>query len=271
MLSFDRLLLTQSSRLFSRSIEPHMILRRVIQHVQSQNWIAILIDLVIVVVGVYIGIQAQAWHTARDNQTIERQYLLSLHEQLSNMIEENEDLVVAARDRLAALSEVSADFEVTGERSPLGLRHCRAISISHIYVGRIFIPPTIEELLSTGRLQLIRNARMRLAIVSFSQAIEGIRQLNSDIQTDRAVLSRRYASLITLGLQDQDNVTCDFDAMRRSEAFRNDLADNSYRHEAYVREVVIDQQDLRVDLHALLDRELQITHSDGTTEKRSEM
>lgn len=103
---------------------------------------------------------------------------------------------------------------------------------------------------------------MRLAIVSYSQAIEGVRQLNSDIQTDRAVLSRQYASLITLGLQDQDNVTCDFDAMRRSKAFRNDLADSSYRHEAYVHEVVIDQRDLRVQLHALLDRELQITHSD---------
>lgn len=248
-----------------------MILRRIIQHVQSQNWTAVLIDLVIVVVGVYIGIQAQAWHTERDNRAIERQYLLSLHEQLSNMIESNEDFVVAAKDRLEALSEVTVNFEVTGDTSQLGLRHCRAVTRSHIYVGRIVIPPTIEELLSTGRLQLLRNAAMRLAIISFSQAIEGIRQLNSDIQSDRAVLSRLHPSLITLGLQDQNNVTCDFDAMRRSIAFLNDLADNSYRHEAYVRNVVIGQQDLRVHLHALLDRELQLAHPNSTTENGSEL
>ena len=34
-----------------------MILRRVIQHVKKQEWTAIWIDLMIVVVGVFIGIQ----------------------------------------------------------------------------------------------------------------------------------------------------------------------------------------------------------------------
>ena len=54
-----------------------MILRRVIQHVRKQEWTAIGIDLVIVVVGVYIGIQAQAWNAAREDRGIERQYLWS--------------------------------------------------------------------------------------------------------------------------------------------------------------------------------------------------
>lgn len=252
-------------------IELQMILRRITQHFQNQNWTAILIDFVIVVVGVYIGIQAQAWHTARDNRAIERQYLLSLHEQLSDLIEDSEDFVAGAQDRLAALSEVTSNFEIPAERPELGLRHCRAITRSHIYVGQIVVPPTIEELLSTGRLQLIRNAEMRLAIVSFFQAIESMKQLNYDIQADRAVLSRRHASLITLGLQDQDDVTCDFDAMRRSATFLNDLADNGYRHEAYVRNVVIGQRDLRADLHALLDRELEINHPDSSVENSPEM
>lgn len=215
-------------------------------------------------------IQAQAWHTARDNRAIERQYLLSLREQLSDLIEDTEDFVAGAQDRLAALSEVTAVFALPAESPQLGLRHCRAITRSHIYVGQIVVPPTIEELLSTGRLQLIRSTEMRLAIVSYSQAIESMRQLNYDIQADRAVLSRRYPALITLGLQDQNDVTCDFDAMRRSAAFLNDLADNGYRHEAYVRNVVMGQRDLRVDLLALLDRELKITHPDDTVDNVSE-
>ena len=237
-----------------------MILRRVIQHVQNQNWTAVMIDFVIVVVGVYIGIQAQAWHSDRDNRAIERQYLLSLHEQLVDLIGDSEDFVVGAQDRLAAFGEVKANFEIPSKSSELEPQHCRAITYSHIYVGQIVAPPAIEELLSTGRLQLITNAEMRLAIVSYSQAIESMRQLNYDIQSDRVVLSRRYPSLITLDLQDQGEVTCDFDAMRRSAAFLNDLADNGYRHEAYVRRVVMGQRDLRADLHALLDGELKITH-----------
>ena len=42
-----------------------MILRRVIEHVRDQNWTAIWIDLVIVVVGVFIGLQVSNWNDDR--------------------------------------------------------------------------------------------------------------------------------------------------------------------------------------------------------------
>ena len=239
-----------------------MILRRIIQHVRQQEWTAIVIDLFVVVVGVYIGIQAQTWNAARENREIERQYLHSLHDQISNMIAENESRVQANRDRLTELSEVAEYLGTVGENTNLEMRHCSSISSSHIYVGRISVPSTIEELISTGRLQLIKNSLVRSAIVSYSQTIEGYRQLNTDIQSDRVVLSRLYPSMIRLDLQDDENVECDFEAMRRSLAFLNDFADNSYRHESYVNNVVVGQQDLRMSLHFELDRELGISHSD---------
>jgi len=45
-----------------------MILRRITQHVQDQNWTAIGIDFVIVVVGVFIGIQVSNWNAARQDR-----------------------------------------------------------------------------------------------------------------------------------------------------------------------------------------------------------
>ena len=238
-----------------------MILRRIIKHVQSQDWSAVVIDFVIVVVGVYIGIQAQTWNTARENREIERQYLESLHDRVSIMIEDNKSRVEANRDRLAMLREVAENLETNGENMHLEMRHCDAIASSHIYVGRISVPPAIEELISTGRLQLIRNSEVRLAIVSYSQSIEGYRQLNTDIQSDRVVLSRLYPCMIRLDLQDDAVAECNFEAMRQSPAFLNDFADNSYRHEAYVSSVVVGQRELRMSLHLELDRELSISHS----------
>ena len=42
-----------------------MILRRISEHVKAQNWFAVGVDLVIVVVGVFIGIEVQQWADAQ--------------------------------------------------------------------------------------------------------------------------------------------------------------------------------------------------------------
>ena len=39
-----------------------MILRSVTKHVKEQNWFAVILDLVIVVFGVFIGIQVSNWN-----------------------------------------------------------------------------------------------------------------------------------------------------------------------------------------------------------------
>ncbi|MBL4870815.1 MAG: hypothetical protein JKX72_07665 [Robiginitomaculum sp.] len=45
-----------------------MILRRVIKHVRNQEWTAILIDFLIVVIGVFVGLQVSNWSVARATQ-----------------------------------------------------------------------------------------------------------------------------------------------------------------------------------------------------------
>lgn len=44
-----------------------MKLRRVVEHIKHQHWTAIVIDLAIVVLGVFIGMQASNWNQERSN------------------------------------------------------------------------------------------------------------------------------------------------------------------------------------------------------------
>ena len=42
-----------------------MILRRITKHVKDQNWFAVALDFIIVVLGVFIGLQISNWNDAR--------------------------------------------------------------------------------------------------------------------------------------------------------------------------------------------------------------
>jgi hypothetical protein len=51
-----------------------MILRRIREHVKSHNWFAVAIDFLIVVIGVFLGIQASNWNQARIDRRQAREY-----------------------------------------------------------------------------------------------------------------------------------------------------------------------------------------------------
>lgn len=60
-----------------------MLLRRYLEHVREQNWFAVAIDFLIVVFGVYIGLQTQEWSAQRDVDALEAQYMTELKEEMS--------------------------------------------------------------------------------------------------------------------------------------------------------------------------------------------
>lgn len=55
-----------------------MLLRRIIEHVKAQNWTAIVIDFIIVVMGVFVGLQVSNWNEARAYEEHERVLLREL-------------------------------------------------------------------------------------------------------------------------------------------------------------------------------------------------
>src|SRR5688572_21532736 len=51
-----------------------MIPRRVAEHAKAQDWFAVALDLFIVVIGVFIGIEVANWNQTRQDRQEERRY-----------------------------------------------------------------------------------------------------------------------------------------------------------------------------------------------------
>jgi hypothetical protein len=55
-----------------------MILRRVIKHFRQQEWTAIFLDFLIVVIGVFVGLQVNNWNEAQEDKQLGRYYISRL-------------------------------------------------------------------------------------------------------------------------------------------------------------------------------------------------
>src|SRR5262245_52967687 len=92
-----------------------MLLRRVTEHVRAQNWTAVALDFVIVVVGVFIGIQVANWNDARAFNDREKGLLIELRAEIERSIEDTTALK-AYFEGVSAAGERALDFLETDAR-----------------------------------------------------------------------------------------------------------------------------------------------------------
>lgn len=145
-----------------------MLLRRVIEHVRDQNWFAVCLDFVIVVVGVFIGIQVANWNELRQEQALERVLLERLQRDFQQLLELDRErfaLTVSAPEKLGGL----IDAIRTGPEPPLD-----AVwpGVEGALVTYATTPPspTYDELLATGRLSRLTNESLRQELASFQRS-----------------------------------------------------------------------------------------------------
>ena len=134
--------------------------RRFADRAKRHDWFAVAIDFLIVVFGIFIGLQANIWVQSRQDRAIEQRYL--------------ERLLADADESAVALREA---VELNGKRAAIlasldsALRNGTAVpdhaALSDV-LCRWFVQPAVEvrrgtydELVSSGRLSLIRDEALR--------------------------------------------------------------------------------------------------------------
>ena len=147
-----------------------VILRHIRAHVGHHNWFAVAIDLAIVVIGVFIGTQANNWNQGRIDRgraREERQMLLQdLHANEGNLEMRKHYLGWVRGEALKALGEVSGPQGGLGEQ----------FLISSYQASQIlpwsFQRNTYDQLLATGDIANIGDADLRGRVATFYAGTE---------------------------------------------------------------------------------------------------
>lgn len=136
-----------------------MILRRLSQSLKEQNWTAILIEFVLLVVGVFLGIQVSNWNTERETNLKAAVFTERLKADLREEDWGYQLLIAYNREVLAnaerAVDALGGKAEMSDEA--LLVSAYRATQ----YKQRLRRRATYDELISTGTIGLIRDQNLR--------------------------------------------------------------------------------------------------------------
>ncbi|MBI1391943.1 MAG: hypothetical protein GC152_04300 [Alphaproteobacteria bacterium] len=159
-----------------------MILRRVTQHVKDQNWFAVALDFIIVVLGVFVGIQLGNWNDARLQAQQQHVYLermqadfASIDERLSEHFVVYDEMIAGAAYLLPLLRMSDEDFaDATVDVAQVS-RALNALSQQRV-------PPqtsaTYLEMLSGGQLSALRNSDLRDRLAAYDRALDIMRDIS---------------------------------------------------------------------------------------------
>lgn len=142
-----------------------MIPRRVYEHVKAHNWFAVAIDLAVVIVGVFAGMQVQDWNAARQARARAEVYSERLAADLRHEAWAYEYQIAYYKEvRANALRAAAA---LTGETAlddeQLVISAYRASQ--YIYNGSR--RATFDEMVATGDIGLIADRRLRETALAY--------------------------------------------------------------------------------------------------------
>jgi len=196
-----------------------MILRRVIDHFRKQEWTAIAIDFVIVVVGVFVGLQVSNWNESRKDRVQESAYLIRIKD---NLEDDLEGLVQRKRywTQVGAAADAAVRYAETGELVD-GSSWKTALAFfqaSHIWM---FTPndTAFAEMSGAGDITLIRNEALRISLSDYysgtarlvrSVAYSTMPEYRAAVRgaTPSALADYMLANCHTSGVVDQRLIDC---------------------------------------------------------------
>lgn len=167
-----------------------MILRRVMTHLRKQEWTAIGIDFLIVVVGVFLGIQVSNWNEAAADRRAESAYLSQLQGDLQRIESQVREQVEF--EQFQARLAVTMGDVIADDRTPQ--RNLRiATGLTQLTMRRTLRTesPTFTDLQGSGNLEIISDAELRAEIISYffyARRLEAVIDKNNVYFVDEAML-----------------------------------------------------------------------------------
>jgi hypothetical protein len=244
-----------------------MILRRFMKHVTDQNWFAVGLDVLVVITGIFLGMQVSEWNEGRKDRIDGQDFISRIHneildaEQASKRVRERRlYLISPLNDAAKTIFDKSKSRALTDEQ-------CLALGTSHYLNIAVSDLPSLTELMSAGRVAIIEDYQLRTALIEHQQRLGTLKELIQVMSPSLHNLAILHPNLIKLDPyfdeslgEMQSSYKCDLKAMQSSQLFLNSVSENIDSYDAYLRDALRPWSKHMSLVHSMLDDALNIEH-----------
>ena len=163
-----------------------MILHRLAGAVREQSWLTVFIELLVVVVGIFMGLQVDDWNERRKDLAQEVVYLALLQDDVESMLADMTDRSAGAETRRQTMIAALRALEV-GDMSAEAQRAVGfALMGYQVLPSPQYLDATFNEMVATGALARIEDIELKQAIAS---AFSSMGRLSERLISFRASLT----------------------------------------------------------------------------------
>jgi hypothetical protein len=202
-----------------------VILNRIATALRGRDWAAVAIEFAVVVLGIFVALQAENWNQERTNRQLEQVYISRLADETRanlSSLKQHEQIFEEKVQFIFSLPDLHLDEAI--QRDPDAFIY-QLDNSAYVAIPDLR-SETYEELESSGRLALLRDAQLRGAIASnlndyrsvrpvLSQPIGGYRRLLFETLPGRSYYDFRFGT----GDADSAAITASVEAFRSDPRF----------------------------------------------------
>ena len=174
-----------------------MLLNRLRRKIAEHDWFAVAIELLVVIAGILIALQVGEWSADRERRAEERTYLQRLRDDLLREDAVMERRIAVATTRIEAarlLDKVARGPELDPADVPRLATALRVVTYRSFPQIDAFV---YRELVSSGKLGLIRSDTLRRGLADHYAALENYAQVGTDLEAQH-LFERDTTGILTI-------------------------------------------------------------------------
>lgn len=223
-----------------------MIIKRIAEAFRRQDWFTVSLEIVIVMIGIFLGLQVNAWNQSRIDHAEEAVFLQALYQDVLELEKNSTELIELRIEELKAIGAASDILFGRVDWRELTEFECDAISTSHSPGIVATSLPSWTALRDAGRTHIVRNGELRRGLATLTQKRESLDRIMSVAEASNYDLLSMHPELFEKApiraeikqaperIYYTTETKCDAEAFSQNQAAMNALAANMNRYSSVI-------------------------------------